>query len=335
MAEAGCGVGFSQDAEPLPCWCRGVERLPLEELPIFQYLKAQHDNAQKGCSSSNDVRILGLGRGRPRSNIVVPIIGNSASSSSVEDCHRDDVKLYRKPLCSDVSKQQQQQNVSDAADPHRVHPPNVQSLAVHNERPIHQPKPRLSTERTDPPAVKPTQQRNFCARHPVPKRPALRKGSFNPDEYQHNFTLNHWVKTHTRKVSYDTDDDDDESSDADELVFDDERHSSISSSKPVTSSTGDYAVKQSCARNVHQLQKVMEIDNLPSSVTSDVLGELLADFGIVESISMKENDTGSCVAEVRMVNEAVLDQIVECLQISSPFGALSKPLSVRIVSSEG
>ncbi|XP_064478236.1 uncharacterized protein LOC135391744 isoform X1 [Ornithodoros turicata] len=330
-------VAFAQDPKPLPCWCRGVEIVPLEELPLFQYLKAHREHLQNGLSSTNGFRIQGLGRGIPRNDMVMPA-DYSASSSDEEDLGDYVGRYWRRqqPLDFGMSRQQQRNNTtySHAARPRAVQPHRSPIPPAHYVGPSQESHPKSPSAPRNLPVADQTESGASGAsgvRQKVPRhRPSSRKGSFNPQEYKDTFSLNHWVQTHALKGSSHAEDE--ESDDDDESVFNDETgHTSASSSSLVLSSTEDSAVEQASARRVPQPWRVLEIGNLPSNVTIDELGELLADFGVVENITIREDDAGSHIAEVRMVNEALLNWILECLLTSSPFGTSSKPLSIRIL----
>lgn len=82
--------------KPLRCYGRGLPLIPLEELPLFQYLKRKHEETLAQPLSANREVPSGIGRGR-----VVKLSGFSVEDSSEEDY--DVVGSYwrhQKPLCA-------------------------------------------------------------------------------------------------------------------------------------------------------------------------------------------------------------------------------------------
>nr|XP_050049931.1 uncharacterized protein LOC126545924 isoform X4 [Dermacentor andersoni] len=82
--------------KPLRCYGRGLPLIPLEELPLFQYLKRKHEETLAQPLSANREVPSGIGRGR-----VAKLSGFSVEDSSEEDY--DVVGSYwrhQKPLCA-------------------------------------------------------------------------------------------------------------------------------------------------------------------------------------------------------------------------------------------
>ncbi|XP_054917348.2 uncharacterized protein [Dermacentor andersoni] len=217
--------------KPLRCYGRGLPLIPLEELPLFQYLKRKHEETLAQPLSANREVPSGIGRGR-----VAKLSGFSVEDSSEEDY--DVVGSYwrhQKPLCAsdlnaglEPSRPAAQEKNHAPCRPPGSGPPRARSRG----RGIHTPgkcptshgpaaaatggygvissSGQGTTSSSTCPQVPSSlpvvstasgalqcagQQAQEQSCHTSCPRKPFRKGSFDPKTFRHAFDLSSWVES--------------------------------------------------------------------------------------------------------------------------------------------
>lgn len=259
---------------------------------------------------TNGYSCQGLGRGRPRADLVMAGSQNGSSSSDDDDDLNRVGQYWRRQRPLAFGATQAPVTNGYATKPLSLVAPEVRRPPPQTEggpQPRHavgaRPSPSEPAPTARPASAAAGSSGEGKARVVGRRVPKSRKGSFNPQEYSLSYGLDHWAQTHASKGAPSSNDAEKSDDSDDAFPCDDDRGSSASSSSPPTSSAEDGAADRATS-SARRPTDVLEIANVPPGVTSDALSEVLSLYGAVDGIVLGASGAADQTAEVTVVRAA-------------------------------